>query len=107
MVGNPHRAQISQFELFELILLLQLDKQFSVERFEPTVSQSTEPFPLLGSEYNDTYNNNNNSNTNSNRNISIKRHILKHRLPELQRWVPCPSMSVQTAQMYQFDVSSL
>ena len=25
-VGNPHRAQISQFELFELILLLKLDK---------------------------------------------------------------------------------
>ena len=24
-VGNPHRAQISQFELFELILLLKLD----------------------------------------------------------------------------------
>ena len=28
------RAQISQFELFELILLLKLDKQFPVERFE-------------------------------------------------------------------------
>ena len=26
-VGNPHRAQISQFELFELILLLKLDKR--------------------------------------------------------------------------------
>ena len=25
-VGNPHRAQISQFELFELILLLKFDK---------------------------------------------------------------------------------
>ena len=25
-VGNPHRAQISQFELFELVLLLELDK---------------------------------------------------------------------------------
>ena len=24
-VGNPHRAQISQFELFELILLLKLE----------------------------------------------------------------------------------
>ena len=33
-VGNPHRAQIVQFELFELILLLKLDKQFPVERFE-------------------------------------------------------------------------
>ena len=27
-VGNPHRARISQFELFELILLMKLDKQF-------------------------------------------------------------------------------
>ena len=26
-VGNPHRTQICQFELFELILLLKLDKQ--------------------------------------------------------------------------------
>ena len=46
-VGNPHRTQISQFELFELILLLKLDKQFSIEQFEPTVSQSTVPFPPL------------------------------------------------------------
>ena len=46
-VGNPHRAQISQFELFELILLLKLDKQFPVEQFEATVSQSTVPSPLL------------------------------------------------------------
>ena len=37
-VGNPHRARISQFELFEFIPLLKLDKQFPVERFEPTVS---------------------------------------------------------------------
>ena len=36
-VGNPHRARISQFELFELILLLKLDKQLSIEEFEPTV----------------------------------------------------------------------
>ena len=40
-VGNPPRAQISQFELFELILLLNLDKHFSIEQFEPTLSQST------------------------------------------------------------------
>ena len=39
-VGNPHRAQlfhraqILQFDRFELILLLKLDKQFPVERFE-------------------------------------------------------------------------
>ena len=39
-LGNPHRAQISQFELFELVLLLKLDKQFSIEQFELTVSQS-------------------------------------------------------------------
>ena len=46
-VGNPHRAQISQFELFELILSLKLDKQFPVEQFEATVSQSTVPSPPL------------------------------------------------------------
>ena len=46
-VGNPHRAQMSQFELFELILLLKLDKQFPVEQFEATVSQSTLPSLLL------------------------------------------------------------
>ena len=33
-VGNPHRASISQFELFELILLLKSDKRLSVEQFE-------------------------------------------------------------------------
>ena len=44
-VGNPHRAQISQFELFELILLLTSDKQLPVEQFEATVSQSAVPFP--------------------------------------------------------------
>ena len=33
-VGDPHRAHISQFELFELIPLLKFDKQFSVEQFE-------------------------------------------------------------------------
>ena len=42
-VGDPHRAQIWQFELFELILLLNLDKQFPVERFEANVSQSAVP----------------------------------------------------------------
>ena len=47
-VGNPHRAQISQLELFEFILLLKLDKQFSIEQFEPTVSRSTVPSPPLG-----------------------------------------------------------
>ena len=39
--GNPHRAQTSQFEPFELIPLLKLDEQFPAERFEATVSQST------------------------------------------------------------------
>ena len=42
-VGNPYRAQISQFKLFKLILLLKLDKLFPVEQFEETVSQSTVP----------------------------------------------------------------
>ena len=46
-VGNPHRAQICQFELFELLLLLKSDKQFPVEQFEATVSQSTVPSPPL------------------------------------------------------------
>ena len=44
-VGNPHRGQISQFELFELVLFLKLDKRFPVERFETTASQSTVPSP--------------------------------------------------------------
>ena len=39
------RAQISQFELFELIILLRLDKQFSIEQFEPTASQSAASSP--------------------------------------------------------------
>ena len=46
-VGNPHRAQICQCELFELFLLLTLDKHFPVERFEVTVSQSAVPSPPL------------------------------------------------------------
>ena len=44
-VGNPHKAQFCQFELFELILLLKLNKQLPVEQFEATVSQSTVPSP--------------------------------------------------------------
>ena len=46
-VGNPHRTQICKFELFELVLLLKLVKQFTVEQFEATVSQSTVPSPPL------------------------------------------------------------
>ena len=42
-LGIPHRAQISQFELFELILLLKLDERFPVERFQAAVSQSAVP----------------------------------------------------------------
>ena len=44
-VGNPHRARISQFELFELVLLSKLDKQLPVQQLEATVSQSTVPSP--------------------------------------------------------------
>ena len=44
-VGNPRRARLSQFELLELILLLELDRQVPVERFEPTASQSTVSSP--------------------------------------------------------------
>ena len=32
-IGNPHRAQIYKFVIFELILLLKLYKQFPVEQF--------------------------------------------------------------------------
>ena len=46
-VGNPDRGQIYQFELFELVLLLKLDKQLPVEQFEAAVSQSAVPSPLL------------------------------------------------------------
>ena len=38
-VVNPHRAQISQFELFEFLLLLELDKQLPVGQFEAIISQ--------------------------------------------------------------------
>ena len=46
-VGNPHRAQMSQLELFELPIFLKVDQLFPVERFEATVSQSREPSPPL------------------------------------------------------------
>ena len=46
-VGNPHRAHFFQFELFEPVVLLKLDRQCSLEQFEPTVSQSTVSPPLL------------------------------------------------------------
>ena len=41
------RARISKFELFELVLLLKLDKQLPVERFEAAVPQSAVPSPPL------------------------------------------------------------
>ena len=48
-VGNPHRAQISQFELFELNHLTGLNKLISIEQFEPIASQSAVSSPpLLG-----------------------------------------------------------
>ena len=37
------RAQIGPFELFELVLLLKLDKRLPVERFKAAVSQSAVP----------------------------------------------------------------
>ena len=37
--------------VFELVLLSKLNKQFSVERFEPTASQSSVPSPLLRSHH--------------------------------------------------------
>ena len=56
-VRSPHRTQISQFELFEFILLLNLDKQFPVEQFEASRAirgnsvsvSSTHPAPLSDS----------------------------------------------------------
>ena len=44
-VGDPHRARIYPFEFFELVFFLKLDKQFPVEQFEATASQSTVPSP--------------------------------------------------------------
>ena len=46
-VGNPHRAQTSQFEFFELTISLKWDKHVPIEQFEPTVPQSTVPSPPL------------------------------------------------------------
>ena len=40
-VGNPHRAEIDKLKLFELVLFLKVDRQFSIERFEPTATHST------------------------------------------------------------------
>ena len=40
---KPSSSSTSKFELFEFIVCLKLDKQFPVERFEVTVSQSTVP----------------------------------------------------------------
>ena len=46
-IGNPHRVQIDQFELFEFILLLKLEERFPIEQFEATLSQSIVPSPSL------------------------------------------------------------
>ena len=46
-VGNPRRAKISQFELFEPIPILKVDKQLPFERFEAAGSRSTVPSPPL------------------------------------------------------------
>ena len=48
-VGSPHRAQIYTFELFEFILLSNVDKQFSIEQVEPTAVSSP---PLSGLKHN-------------------------------------------------------
>ena len=44
---HPTRDQSYQFELFELIGLLKVCKQFAAEQCEATVSQSTVPSPPL------------------------------------------------------------
>ena len=38
---GPRRAQMSQFELFELFVSPNSDERFSIVQFEPTVSRST------------------------------------------------------------------
>ena len=45
-VGNPYRAQISQFELFELILLLKLYNSLSSNSSRQYLSQQYPPPPL-------------------------------------------------------------
>ena len=45
--SRAFRPQICQFEFFEFILLLKLDKQFPVDNLLATASQSTVPSPLL------------------------------------------------------------
>ena len=42
-VGNPHRAQIYEFEFFELVHLFKIEKQFPVEQFDAAVTRSTVP----------------------------------------------------------------
>ena len=42
-VGNPRRANISPVEMFELFVLLNLEKRLSIEQFEPAASQSAVP----------------------------------------------------------------
>ena len=44
-VGDPHRAQIYQFELFELMLAFNLDNQLPDEQLEARASQSAVPAP--------------------------------------------------------------
>ena len=46
-VGNPRRAQISQFELFEVFVLSEVCNQFSIEQFEPAASQSEASSPPI------------------------------------------------------------
>ena len=46
-LGNHHRAQLCQFELFELVISLKVYTNTHIERFEATVSQSTVPSPPL------------------------------------------------------------
>ena len=44
-VEKPHRAHLFKVEPFELILLLNLTKRFSIDQFEPTVSTVSPPPP--------------------------------------------------------------
>ena len=70
--ARAHRAQMSQFEPFELVPLSKVAEQFSIEQFEATASRSTVPSPPLlarssrGPNHRpDNNNNNNNSSSNT------------------------------------------
>ena len=67
-VGNPHRAQTSQYELSEFLLLLKLDEQFPVEQFEAGRAIRGSSISVSSTPSNNTTTTTNNNNNNSNNN---------------------------------------